>query len=131
MQASAVTELMLSHFRSHRLTRLALDGRPVALFGPKDPQVSRRLALAPLEPDVDQARFWRDLLLLVGRQLARAVLRRTEEQLGEIQVVFADRKVQRGCLREAADDARRTACGALLIGGGGGVTLLEALIFRG
>ena len=34
MQASAVTELMLSHFRSHRLTRLALDGRPVALFGP-------------------------------------------------------------------------------------------------
>ena len=26
--------LTLSHFRSHRLTRLALDGRPVAIFGP-------------------------------------------------------------------------------------------------
>ncbi len=34
MQASAVTELTLSHFRSHRLTRMALDGRPIALFGP-------------------------------------------------------------------------------------------------
>ena len=34
MELSAVTELMLSHFRSHRLTRLALDGRPVVLFGP-------------------------------------------------------------------------------------------------
>ncbi|MXQ08198.1 DNA replication/repair protein RecF [Alphaproteobacteria bacterium GH1-50] len=34
MQAPAVTELMLSHFRSHRLTRLSLDGRPVAIHGP-------------------------------------------------------------------------------------------------
>ena len=26
--------LTLSHFRSHRVTRLAFDGRPVAIFGP-------------------------------------------------------------------------------------------------
>jgi DNA replication and repair protein RecF len=32
--ALAVTELHLSHFRSHRAARLALDGRPVAIFGP-------------------------------------------------------------------------------------------------
>lgn len=30
----AVQSLMLSHFRSHRLARMQLDGRPVALFGP-------------------------------------------------------------------------------------------------
>lgn len=30
----AITSLVLSHFRSHRLTRLAFDGRPVALHGP-------------------------------------------------------------------------------------------------
>ncbi len=30
----AVTALTLSHFRSHRLARLRLDGRPVAIFGP-------------------------------------------------------------------------------------------------
>jgi len=29
-----VSTLTLSHFRSHRRTRLVLDGRPVALFGP-------------------------------------------------------------------------------------------------
>lgn len=30
----AVTELRLSHFRSHLSARLSLDGRPVAIFGP-------------------------------------------------------------------------------------------------
>ncbi|CAD0186520.1 DNA replication and repair protein RecF [Ruegeria sp. THAF57] len=30
----ALTELTVSHFRSHKLARLALDGRPVALHGP-------------------------------------------------------------------------------------------------
>ncbi len=30
----SVTDLLLSHFRSHRRTALAFDGRPVALFGP-------------------------------------------------------------------------------------------------
>ena len=30
----ALTQLVLSHFRSHRLTRLDPDGRPVVLFGP-------------------------------------------------------------------------------------------------
>jgi DNA replication and repair protein RecF len=30
----AITSLQLSHFRSHRLTRMAFDGRPVAIFGP-------------------------------------------------------------------------------------------------
>jgi DNA replication and repair protein RecF len=30
----AVTALVLSHFRSHRATRLAFDGRPVAIVGP-------------------------------------------------------------------------------------------------
>lgn len=30
----ALTELTLSHFRSHRAARLALDGRPVAIHGP-------------------------------------------------------------------------------------------------
>jgi DNA replication and repair protein RecF len=30
----AVTELALSHFRSHRRTTLAFDGRPVAIYGP-------------------------------------------------------------------------------------------------
>ena len=29
-----VTDLVVSHFRSHRVARLTLDGRPVALFGP-------------------------------------------------------------------------------------------------
>ncbi|WP_425044345.1 DNA replication/repair protein RecF [Primorskyibacter sp. S87] len=30
----ALTALTISHFRSHKLARLTLDGRPVALFGP-------------------------------------------------------------------------------------------------
>ncbi len=34
MPGLAVTALTLSHFRSHRVTRLALDGRPVAIHGP-------------------------------------------------------------------------------------------------
>lgn len=29
-----LTQLSLSHFRSHRLARLSLDGRPVAIYGP-------------------------------------------------------------------------------------------------
>ncbi|MBC8411557.1 MAG: DNA replication/repair protein RecF [Rhodobacteraceae bacterium] len=33
MSVSALTELTLSHFRSHRDTRIILDGRPVAIFG--------------------------------------------------------------------------------------------------
>ena len=31
---SHLTDLTLSHFRSHRLTRLSLDPRPVAIYGP-------------------------------------------------------------------------------------------------
>lgn len=34
MSGLAITQLNLSHFRSHRLTRLAFDGRPVAIHGP-------------------------------------------------------------------------------------------------
>lgn len=34
MATLAITDLMLSHFRSHRLARLTLDGRPVAIWGP-------------------------------------------------------------------------------------------------
>lgn len=34
MTSLAVEHLTLSHFRSHKLARIALDGRPVALFGP-------------------------------------------------------------------------------------------------
>ncbi|GHD98462.1 recombinase RecF [Defluviimonas sp. 20V17] len=34
MSVLALTELSLSHFRSHRVGRLALEGRPVAIFGP-------------------------------------------------------------------------------------------------
>lgn len=34
MSGLAITQLQLSHFRSHRVTRLAFDGRPVALHGP-------------------------------------------------------------------------------------------------
>ena len=34
MSGSVLTALRLSHFRSHRDTRLALDGRPVAIHGP-------------------------------------------------------------------------------------------------
>ena len=34
MSGIHVGHLTLSHFRSHRLGRMALDGRPVALFGP-------------------------------------------------------------------------------------------------
>ena len=30
----ALTELSVSHFRSHKLVRLSLDGRPVAIHGP-------------------------------------------------------------------------------------------------
>jgi len=33
MSVSALTELTLSHFRSHLDTRIILDGRPVAIFG--------------------------------------------------------------------------------------------------
>lgn len=32
--ALALTELTVSHFRSHKLARMALDGRPVTLYGP-------------------------------------------------------------------------------------------------
>ncbi|WP_170336700.1 DNA replication/repair protein RecF [Ruegeria arenilitoris] len=32
--ALALTELTVSHFRSHKLARLSLDGRPVAIHGP-------------------------------------------------------------------------------------------------
>lgn len=34
MAGLAITDLALSHFRSHRIARLAFDGRPVALIGP-------------------------------------------------------------------------------------------------
>ena len=34
MPGLALTELTLSHFRSHKSARLSLDGRPIALFGP-------------------------------------------------------------------------------------------------
>lgn len=34
MAGFAITDLGLSHFRSHRLARLSFDGRPVALIGP-------------------------------------------------------------------------------------------------
>ena len=34
MSGLAIRSLQLSHFRSHRVTRLAFDGRPVAIFGP-------------------------------------------------------------------------------------------------
>ena len=34
MTGQAITALTLSHFRSHRLARLAFDGRPVAIIGP-------------------------------------------------------------------------------------------------
>ncbi|MEP6320879.1 MAG: AAA family ATPase, partial [Paracoccaceae bacterium] len=30
---SVVAELTLSHFRSHRASKLAVDGRPVAIYG--------------------------------------------------------------------------------------------------
>ncbi|MDA7966929.1 AAA family ATPase, partial [Ruegeria sp.] len=30
----ALTELTVSHFRSHKLARMSLDGRPVVLHGP-------------------------------------------------------------------------------------------------
>ena len=33
MSVSALSELTLSHFRSHLDTRIILDGRPVAIFG--------------------------------------------------------------------------------------------------
>jgi DNA replication and repair protein RecF len=34
MAGFAITDLALSHFRSHRMARLSFDGRPVALIGP-------------------------------------------------------------------------------------------------
>ncbi|MCX8508013.1 MAG: AAA family ATPase, partial [Rhodobacteraceae bacterium] len=34
MPQFAVTDLLLSHFRSHRRTSLVFDGRPVAMYGP-------------------------------------------------------------------------------------------------
>lgn len=34
MPGLALTELTLSHFRSHKFARLSLDGRPIAIFGP-------------------------------------------------------------------------------------------------
>ena len=34
MTGLAITDLNLSHFRSHKTARLSLDGRPVAIYGP-------------------------------------------------------------------------------------------------
>lgn len=34
MSGFAITDLALSHFRSHRIARIGFDGRPVALIGP-------------------------------------------------------------------------------------------------
>ena len=34
MSGFAITDLALSHFRSHRHARVGFDGRPVALIGP-------------------------------------------------------------------------------------------------
>jgi DNA replication and repair protein RecF len=34
MTGLAITDLGLSHFRSHKAARLSLDGRPVAIYGP-------------------------------------------------------------------------------------------------
>lgn len=34
MTGLAITDLTVSHFRSHKAARLSLDGRPVAIFGP-------------------------------------------------------------------------------------------------
>lgn len=66
-----VTDLLLSHFRSHRRTTLAFDGRPVALFGPNGAGKTNVLeAISLLSP---------------GRGLRRAVaedLSRLPEALG-------------------------------------------------
>jgi len=66
-----LSELTLSHFRSHRAARLTLDGRPVALFGPNGAGKTNVLeAISLLSP---------------GRGLRRAQveeLARTPEMLG-------------------------------------------------
>ncbi len=86
MQPSVVTDLMLSHFRSHRVTRLVLDGRPVALFGPNGAGKTNVLeAVSLLSP---------------GRGLRRAAaedfIRRPEALGWKIHAVVGDREVVTG-----------------------------------
>lgn len=90
MGGLAITSLALSHFRSHRATRLAFDGRPVAIVGPNGAGKTNVLeAVSLLSP---------------GRGLRRAAseeLSRRPEALGwrvqaEVRGLAADHSVETG-----------------------------------
>lgn len=90
MSGLAITSLSLSHFRSHRATRLAFDGRPVAIVGPNGAGKTNILeAVSLLSP---------------GRGLRRAVsdeLARRPEALGwritaSVRGLAADHEIETG-----------------------------------
>ncbi len=65
MSGLAITSLSLSHFRSHRATRLTFDGRPVAIVGPNGAGKTNILeAISLLSPG-------RGLRRAAGDELAR------------------------------------------------------------
>lgn len=98
MSGLAITSLALSHFRSHRATRLTFDGRPVAIVGPNGAGKTNILeAVSLLSP---------------GRGLRRAAtgdLARRPEALGwriqaRIRGLLADHEVESGA---EGDEARQ------------------------
>ncbi|MBX3508681.1 MAG: DNA replication/repair protein RecF [Parvibaculum sp.] len=98
MSGLAITSLALSHFRSHRATRLAFDGRPVAIVGPNGAGKTNILeAVSLLSP---------------GRGLRRAAsgeLARRPEALGwriqaQLRGLLADHEIETGA---QGDEARQ------------------------
>ena len=90
MSGLAITSLSLSHFRSHKATRLVFDGRPVALVGPNGAGKTNVLeAVSLLSP---------------GRGLRRAGaddLARRPERLGwkltaDVRGIGADHQIETG-----------------------------------
>ncbi len=84
----AVTDLRLSHFRSHRRTALAFDGRPVAIYGPNGAGKTNILeALSLLSPGRGLRRAGADELArrpeALGWKLAATVGGHEVESLAE------------------------------------------------
>ena len=88
MPALAVSALTLSHFRSHRLTRLALDGRPIAIHGPNGAGKTNILeAVSLLSPGRGLRRATADELIrrpeAIGWKISAEV--QTQDQVCEVE----------------------------------------------